>query len=140
MRRLCRGQKGFTLIEVLVVVAILGILAAVVVPRIGGLLGEGKQEAAETELRTIQIAVTAAMAENDWETINAKTGVSNFDNAVNDDTNNAVCDIETGAGVAYLYPQYLSMQTAGALTPTGVQITYSWTSDGIVTASYTGPW
>jgi general secretion pathway protein G len=45
--------RGFTLIEVLVVVAILGILAAIVVPRIMDRPDEARRAAAKVEIGTI---------------------------------------------------------------------------------------
>ena len=60
-KRLHRGQKGFTLMELLIVVAILGVLAAVVIPRFTGLIGRGQAEAAVTELEVVQTAMVAAM-------------------------------------------------------------------------------
>ena len=46
-------QRAFTLIEVLVVVAILGILAAIVVPRIMDRPDEAKRVAAKADIATI---------------------------------------------------------------------------------------
>jgi len=46
-----------------VVIAILGVLAGVVVPRVGTFIGEGKGEAGMTELHNVQTAVTAVMSD-----------------------------------------------------------------------------
>ena len=64
MRLPKRGERGFTLIELLIVVAILGVLAAVVIPNVQRFIGAGEEEAAETELSTIQTAVVAMMVDN----------------------------------------------------------------------------
>jgi len=59
------GEKGFTLVELLVVVAILGTLAGVVALNVTNFLGQGETEACETEVDIVQAAVVAYMAGND---------------------------------------------------------------------------
>lgn len=54
-----RKGGGFTLIEILIVLAILAILVAVVIPNLGGFLNRGKQQAYESDRRGIQVAVDA---------------------------------------------------------------------------------
>ena len=64
-----RGEKGFTLIELLIVAAILGVLAAVVIPAVQGFIGAGEKEAKDTELASIQAAVSAMMVQNELSTL-----------------------------------------------------------------------
>lgn len=55
MRRLLnrRNRKGFTLIELLVVMVIVGLLAALVAPRLFPRLGKGKQAAAKAQIELL---------------------------------------------------------------------------------------
>ena len=59
------GEKGFTLIEMLVVVGLLAALAGVVVINLILFVNRGHEEAAATELHNVQCAVVAYMSEND---------------------------------------------------------------------------
>ncbi len=59
MNRKNGNQKGFTLIEILIVIAIIGILAAVIVPRMGGFFSQGEEAAFTGEKNTLQSAVDA---------------------------------------------------------------------------------
>ena len=49
-----RSEKGFTLIEIMVVITILAILAVLVVPKIVNRTDEARQVAAKTQIRNIE--------------------------------------------------------------------------------------
>jgi general secretion pathway protein G len=60
----CGGAAGFTFIEIMVVVAILAILAALVVPRIMGRTDDAKRTAAKVQIRNIEGALQLYKLDN----------------------------------------------------------------------------
>lgn len=59
-----RNARGFTFIEIMVVVAILAILAALVVPRIMGRTDDAKRTAAKVQIRNIEGALQLYKLDN----------------------------------------------------------------------------
>ena len=57
MIEMTQRKKGFTLIELLVVLVILGLLAALVGPRILGRIGGAKQEVAKSQIAMLEAAL-----------------------------------------------------------------------------------
>ena len=52
-----RPQDGFTLVEIVIIIVILGIVAAVAIPRFGTLSESARESATREELRRLKIAI-----------------------------------------------------------------------------------
>lgn len=59
-----KNQKGFTLIEIMVVVIILGLLAGLVLPRILGQEDKARLESAKVQIRALEGALDAYKLDN----------------------------------------------------------------------------
>jgi prepilin-type N-terminal cleavage/methylation domain-containing protein len=118
-RKMHKGQRGFTLVELLVVFTMLGVLAAIILPNISGLMGYGHTQAAATELSVVQTAMDSMMAVEDISSVTA---------VVEGDATKAMGSFPDA--LHPLYPDYLRDST-----PPG---NYSCTADGQVTQEATG--
>ena len=59
------GQKGFTLIELMIVVAIIGILAAIAIPQFAAYRAKAQNTAALTDARNLRTNLEGFFA--DWQ-------------------------------------------------------------------------
>ena len=59
-----KGQKGFTLIELMIVIAIIGILAAIAIPQFVTYRQKGYNTQAKAELKSYYTACQAYLADN----------------------------------------------------------------------------
>jgi len=67
-------QKGFTLIELMIVVAIIGILAAIAIPQFAAYRVRAFNSAAESDLRNIMTSQEAAYADSQAYVVVATVG------------------------------------------------------------------
>jgi prepilin-type N-terminal cleavage/methylation domain-containing protein len=65
MKKMLKNKKGFTLIELMIVVAIIGILAAIAIPNFMNYQCKAKQSEAKSSLGSIRVAQEAYFAEHD---------------------------------------------------------------------------
>lgn len=70
LKRFIRNEKGLTLIELLAVIVILGIIAAIAIPSIGGLIENSRKDAhianAQQMVNAARLAYTADSTKTEY--------------------------------------------------------------------------
>ncbi len=121
-----KQDKGFTLVELLIVIVILGILATVTVFAVRGITDQGQQSACNSDKKTLQTATEAYFAQFGGSTI-----------AVTGDTPTAPLAAAIAAGTATLGADpELTLQGVDLIVePSG---NYTVSAAGVVTADNPG--
>lgn len=112
-----RGEKGFTLVELLIVFTLLAVLAAIMIPNVSGLIGYGHTQSAAAELSVVQTAMDSMMAKESQSLVTE----------VSDNISNMAIFPDSSYP---LYPNYLRTATTKG--------SYSCDTTGLVSQNSTG--
>jgi general secretion pathway protein G len=132
-----RTQKGFTLVEILIVVVILGILAAVVIPQFTEASTEAKTSSLCTDLQTVRSQIELYKVQHNDQMPGTVSGVS-FTQALTGYTN--VSGAIVAQGTAGSYGPYLQKIPSNQFAPTTIANVVDIGTTDPAAASATGGW
>ncbi len=118
LSRQVRNQRGFTLVEMLVVIGIIVALAAVIVPLVIQFAGDGAEAAENAEWDAVQTTIDTMMADKEM----AAVGPSSVSTRITD-----TLDWDAGSGT-----QTMAEYTRDANT----NFCYQWANTGRLTAQF----
>lgn len=127
-----KSRRGFTLIEILIVVVILGILAAIVIPQFSSASNEAAISSVRSQLQTLRSQVELYRVQLGEYPNDGEIGW-NGATAIEVEPTNGFAQLRTGG-----YLQRLPELPAGwRMSLTGGEIAVSWTGQGAAPADAT---
>lgn len=122
-----RNEKGFTLVEILIVVVIIGVLAAIGIPSYIGMQKRSARSEAFTNLEALRLVEEQAMAERGTYLPNP-AGVAQYEST----------DVNDG-GIEDLFPAFKPGGCKNCASPFGLQFTYAVQTGREITDATTHP-
>jgi len=98
MKKMFKNEKGFTLIELMIVIAILGILAAVAIPNFLNARGKAQDASALSTLEALKTALEMHAADNGAYSTAAVSSVADLKTLLGEDWPSNIDTSGTGPG------------------------------------------
>lgn len=132
MKRLLKNKKGFTLVELMMVIAVIGILAAVLIPKMGFLKDTAKEAGIDSNMRTVEATINSMIFKYTTTDIGGKD--STFDTALKNKLNEVMKNPFSGSDKA-LYLDDIGSTAPAVATYNGSYSSFNSTEGGYTQAS-----
>ena len=131
LKHLKYNKKGFTLIEMIVVIAIIGVLAAILVPSLSGYVNSAKATKSSANARTFYTAAQAAVTS--LETSSSPVGTGTYSKGKSPELDNKIAELLGATNYGKITSYSIEVDSNGAVS------TITVTEDGGSAVTYPEP-